>query len=401
METCILHIDLDAFFASVEQLRNPRLKGRPVIVGNGVIASCSYEARRYGCSAGMPLHQARRLCPQAVLLDGNYPVYRCFAERVFELCAEVGCGMETFLDEAYTDLTGTERYHGSYRKAAETLKRRIAREVGLSVTAGLGPNRMVSKMASRSVKPDGLRAVRPEEVDAFLRFRPVEDLPGVGPATARSLRTLGITAVEDLRELSVEDLQALFGLPGLALYERCRGRDSAAITEREIPCTVSRETTFHQETTDPVEIRGMLHYLLERAMRTTRALGLRAGALGVRIRYQDFTGDSRSRSFPKPTVLDREAYRAALDLLDGLYTRRAALRHIGIVLSRFSRDNAYQPLLFDDRREARLRSLYRCVDTIRARFGHSAVVAGRSLDLLGQLDQDSAGYILRTPSLTR
>lgn len=398
---CIFHADLDAFFASVEQLRNPRLQGRPVIVGNGVIASCSYEARRWGCAAGMSLRQARRLCPQVVILDGNYPVYRCFAECVFAICAAFACGLETYLDEAYGDLTGTERYHGGYPRAAALLKQRITREVGLSVTVGLGPNRMVAKMASKSVKPGGLREVLPEEVDAFLRDRPIEDLPGAGPATARVLRTLGMQTIADLRELPASDLGALFGANGLALYERCRGLDTAAVSEREVPRTISRETTFHRETIDPAEIEAMLYYLLERAMRAARGLGLRVGCLAVRIRYNDFHGEAASRALPEPTVLDCEAYALATQLLKRIHTRRAALRHIGVVLSHFSRDASYQPALFDERQEMRLRSLYRSIDAIRQRFGHSAVVAGRSLDLLGKLEQDSYGYVLRTPSLTK
>jgi len=398
---CILHIDFDAFFASVEQLRSPQLRGRPVIVGNGVIASCSYEARRFGCSAGMSLRQARNLCPEAVILDGNYPVYRCFADQVFELCGEFACGLETYLDEAYCELTGTERYHGGYLNAARRLKERIDRQVSLSVTVGLGPNRMMAKMAGKSVKPAGLREVLPGEVEAFICDRPIEDLPGIGRAAARSLHALGIRTVADLRELSAEDLRVLFGVNGLAMYERGRGRDTAAINEREVPRTISRETTFHRETIDPAEIRAMLYYLTERALRTTRSLGLKVKTVGLRVYYTDFTGDTRSRTLPEPTTLDRDAYELALELLDRTHTRRAALRHIGVVLSNFSRDTGFQAPLFDEREEGRFRSLYRCIDTIRDRFGHSAVVAGRSLDLLGKLEQDSHGYVLRTPSLTK
>jgi DNA polymerase-4 len=349
----------------------------------------------------MPLRQAKRLCPKAVILDGNYPVYRCFAERAFDLCAEFACGLETYLDEAYCDLTGTERYHGTYLHAEQQLKTRIADQLGLSVTLGLGPNRMMAKMAGKSVKPNGLREVLPDDVDAFIRPRPIEDVPGIGHAAARVLHTMGIQAVTDLRELSAADLRTLFGQNGLAMYERCRGRDTAAVTEREVPHTISRETTFHRETIDPTEIRAMLYYLLERAMQTTRGLGLKVKTVSVRIRYSDGAGQSQSRSLPEPTTLDRETYHLALEVLTRLHTRRAALRHIGVVLSNFYRDNGFQTPLFDERQEQRFRSLYRCIDAIRDRFGHSALVVGRSLDLLGTLEQDSYGYVLRTPSLTK
>ena len=398
---CILHLDFDAFFASVEQLRNPGLRGRPVIVGNGVIASCSYEARRFGCSAGMALREARRRCPQVVILDGNYPVYRCFAERVFAMCGEFACGLETYLDEAYCELTGTERYHGGYLNAARQLRQRIASEVGLSVTIGLGPNRMLAKMAGKSVKPNGLREIVPSEVESFICDRPVRDIPGVGHATARTLQTMGVRTVSDLREFSADDLQALFGANGLAIHERSRGRDTQAISEREIPRTISRETTFHRETIDQDEIQAMLYYLVERAMRTARGLGLKVKTLGLRVRYTDFAGTTRSRSLREPTVLDRDMYEVAMELLERTHTRRAALRHIGVVLSNFSRDRGFQTPLFDERDEERYRSLYSSIDTIRRRFGHSALVVGRSLDLLGKLEQDSHGYVLRTPSLTK
>ena len=401
MRPCLLHIDFDAFFASVEQMRNPTLMGRPVIVGNGVIASCSYEARKFGCSAGMPLRQARRLCPQVVILDGNYSVYRCFADRVFDICGEFACGVETYLDEAYCDLTGTERYHRGYPRAGEMLKNKVKNEVGLSVTIGLGPNRMMAKMAGKSVKPNGLREIRPGEVEPYMRGRPIEELPGVGRATGKVLKTFGIQTIADLRELSAEDLQALFGVNGLVLFERCRGNDTAAITEREIPRTISRETTLHKESIDPDEIQGMLYYLLERAMRSARGLGLRTKTFAVRIRYADFKGENKSRSLPEPTVLDQDAYELCTDLFNRIHSRRAAIRNIGVVLSNFSSDAGFQPQLFDKDHEARLRSLYRSLDSIRERFGHSAVIAGRSLELLGKLEQDSYGYVLRTPSLTK
>ncbi|MDP6117832.1 MAG: DNA polymerase IV [Planctomycetota bacterium] len=401
MKPCTLHIDFDAFFASVEQLRNPQLQGRPVIVGNGVIASCSYEARRFGCSAGMSLRQARKLCPHVVILDGNYPVYRCFGERVFELCGEFACGMETFLDEAYCDLTGTERYHRGYMNAAIQLKKRITEEVGLSVTIGLGPNRMVAKMAGKSVKPNGVQYIREADVDAFIRNRQIEDLPGIGRATAKKLHNMGIQTVSDLREVSMEDLQVLLGINGIAIYERARGNDTQAVNEREIPRTISRETSFHKETIDLDEIHAMFYYLTERALRTTRGHGLKVRTVTTRIRYNDFKGEARSRTLPEPTVMDSEIYEVVLDTLKRIYTRRAALRHVGIVLSNFTPDSGFQTPLFDERQEARFRSLYRSIDTIRERFGHSALVVGRSLDLLGKLEQDSYGYVLRTPSLTK
>src|SRR5678815_1715861 len=163
----ILHVDIDAFFAAIEQQRDPRLQGRPVIVGAGVIASCSYEARAFGLKAGMALTEARRLCPQAVILEGHAQVYRCFAEVIFAHCRSVSPAVETYLDEAYCDLTGTERLHGDVLAAARIASFMARAETGLTVTCGLGPNRMLAKLVGKTVKPDGLAAIAAEDADAF------------------------------------------------------------------------------------------------------------------------------------------------------------------------------------------------------------------------------------------
>src|SRR5437773_9516424 len=179
-EPAVLHVDIDAFFAAIEQQRDPRLAGRPVIVGAGVIASCSYQARAFGLRAGMPLSEARRLCPEAVILEGHAQVYRCFAEQIFARCRCLAPAVETYLDEAYCDLTGTERLHGDLVEAAGALKADIRAATGLTVTCGIGPNRMLAKLIGKTVKPDGLRRIHPPEADAFLCDRPIEPLAGVG-----------------------------------------------------------------------------------------------------------------------------------------------------------------------------------------------------------------------------
>jgi len=199
MDRTVLHVDIDAFFASIEQLRDPRLAGRPVIVGAGVIASCSYEARRAGLRAGMTLTEARRLCPEAVVVEGHAQVYRCYAERIFERCRELSPDVETYLDEAYVELTGTERAHGGLVSAAERLRRSIRDDTGLTVTCGIGPNRMLAKLVGKTVKPDGLACVGAGEAEAFLADRPIEQLAGVGHAHAKTLRTLNVHTIGDLR----------------------------------------------------------------------------------------------------------------------------------------------------------------------------------------------------------
>jgi len=400
-EAVVAHVDLDAFFASVEQLRYPALRGKPVLVGNGVIASCSYEARRRGCHAGQPLSEARRACPEAVVLDGCEAVYRSFAERTFALCADLSPDMETFLDEAVVDLTGCARLHGDLYRRAEALRRAVRREVGLTVTVGLGPNRMMARIAGKSAKPDGLRWIRARDVEAVLPALSVDRLPGVGRAVGRELARLNVRTVGELRAFPAALLERLFGAPGRALYDRCRGRDTRAVAAREIPRSISRETAFHEPATSRDEIESMLYYLQERALRRARELGLRCRGLRVWIDYTESGRAAASRSLGEPSDQDADVFRSARALLGTLLTRRESLRRVGVALSRFTAGAAPQADLFDEPRRRRDDRLTRSLDAVRARFGHAVVVAGPSVRLLGRLAQDRNGFVLRTPSLTR
>lgn len=417
----ILHIDIDAFFAAVEQLRNPRLRNRPVAVGAGVIASCCYEARKYGLHAGMSLRRARRLCPRLEILSGHAALYRCFSSRVFELCQRCSPAMETYLDEAFCDLSGTERLHGSLEDLAANLREEIFSEIGLRVTAGLGPNRMLAKLAAGSAKPDGLRTLQAGEEEAFLLRLPVSRLPGIGPRACEILEKLNIRTVQELRALPRQSLASIFGKTGELFYERCRGRDTRAIHVREIPNSISRETSFHEHTVSRDTIEGMLHYLTERAANTLRSLELRASALEVKLCYSDRAAGSprSSRRLPEPTNIDSKIFQSAIDLYRTLHTRRVALRRIGVALRGLVNDNGLRQLQFNDlcdQQGLALKSpdsskpadsyriessLLDSLDTIRERYGHSAIIMGRSLHLLGSLPQDDHGFILRTSSLTQ
>ena len=400
-EPVLLHVDIDAFFASIEQRRDPRLRGRPVIVGTGVIASCSYEARRFGLKAGMTLSEARRLCPQAVVLEGHAQVYRCFAEEVFARCRDVAPAVETYLDEAYCDLTGTGRLHGDPLEAARGLKRAIHGATGLTVTCGLGPNRMLAKLAGKAVKPDGLARVTAAEAEAFLRDLPVEQVTGVGHANAKTLRSMNVRTAGELRVLPVETLERLFGAPGRLLHARCRGRDTTVVSEREVPLLISRETSFHRDTADRAEIEGMLEYLAGRACRTARELGIRPRTVAVRLRYADGESMERARSLPQPSDADPVVLALALGMLARLFTRRVALHQVGLALSNLSRAGGEQGALFEEREAGRRAALYRAFDGVRGAFGHGVLVSGRALHLKGRLEENEHGFVLRTPSLTK
>ncbi len=415
MLPCILHVDMDAFFASVEQLRNPRLRGKPVAVGSGVIASASYEARSFGLQAGMPLQRARQLCPEVRILQGHAAIYRCFSERIFVICAEYSPALEIYLDEAYCDWNGTERLYPNPEVVAAEIRRRVEEETGLTVTAGIGRNRMLAKMASKSAKPNGLRRICAEEEDNFIRGLPVSRLPGVGPRTERLFQRLNIHTIEEMRLLSRESLRAMLGVPGLILFDRCRGLDTQPVSAREVPRSIQRETSFHKATTDRETIEGTLYYLTERAANTARQLRLKARQLGVKICYQDGEEERSIRKLSEPTSLDPDLFVAAAAILRMLFTRRVALHRVGVLLAGLVTEDGLEQLsLFDDTGTSlqpnpedalvtrrRKRRLIESLDAIRKRYGHASVVCGQSLNLLGKLEQDDHGFILRTSSLTQ
>jgi len=391
-----MHIDVDAFFASVEQLRDPRLLGKPVAVGNGVVASPSYEARALGVTTAMPIHQAKRICPQLVVLDGRQDVYRCFTEAIWEICRRYAPELETFLDEAFADFSGTEHIYPNLLELGARIQKEIRDEVGLPVTIGIAKNRMVSKLAAKTVKPKGLREIPEGQEEAFLLPLPIEKIAGMGPKTAALFHDMNIRTVREFREIPLATLEAMLGKVGVSLHERARGQDSRPIHEREIPKQISRETSLEKATADRGELEGVLFYLVDRAIRAIRKLGLRTRTLRIRIRYSDGEENETSVSFP-PTAFDEEIQPLARRLLWKLYTRRVTVRFVGSGFSNFQADEGQLELFTD----ASLSRFHAAVDAIRDKFGHGAIVAGRAIDLLGKLPHDAYGYVLRTPSLTK
>jgi len=229
----------------------------------------------------------------------------------------------------------------------------------------------------------------------------VEKLPGVGHATREALARLNIQTIGALRALPRGSLQQMFGAHGLILFDRCRGRDTAAVTEKEVPKTISRETAFHRETDAPAEVEAMLYYLVERAARTMRSLGLACRRVEARLRYSDYRAETGGVTLLDAASDDTRLFDEALALTRRLWTRRASLRFVGVTLSRFQRASQRQSTLFDQPADARRHRLCACLDELRARFGHAAIVAGKSVELLGKLRQDSYGYVLRTPCLAK
>jgi DNA polymerase-4 len=290
------------------------------------------------------------------------------------------------------------------RAGPEALGRRlqedVAREVHLPVSVGLGANRMLAKVASAAAKPGGVRWIPPQQTAAYLAELPVEKLPGVGPRTREQLADMNVHTVADLRRIGRGLLAGLFGRRGEVLYERCRGREPQPLRPDAPPRSISRETTFHRPTCDAREVRGMLAYLLQRAMRTARQADLLAGCVELSVRYEDGKPYAARRTLDEPTDEDAPAFSAVEALLERLHTRRVALRNVGVVLSGF-RHRGQRGELFTPAARRRRRHLHAAVDAIRDRWGHQAIVSGRAIDLLGHLEQNDAGFVLRTPSLTK
>jgi len=330
------------------------------------------------------------------VLDGRHDVYRCFTEATWEICRRYAPELETFLDEAFADFSGTEEIYPDLLGLGARIQKEILEEVGLPVTIGIAKNRMVSKLAAKTVKPRGLREIPAGQEEAFLLPLPIEKIAGMGPKTAALFHDMNIRTVREFREIPLATLEAMLGKVGVSLHERARGEDSRPIHEREIPKQISRETSLEKPTADRGELEGVLFYLVDRAIRAIRKLGLRTRTMRIRVRYSDGEENETSVSFP-PTAFDEEIQPLARKLLWKLYTRRVTVRFVGSGFSNFQADEGQLELFTD----ASLVRFHAAVDAIRDKFGHGAIVAGRAIDLLGKLPHDAYGYVLRTPSLTK
>ena len=266
LHSTILHVDMDAFFVSVELLERPDLRGKPVVVGGradqrGVVSAASYEARKFGIQSAMPLRTAGRLCPHAIFLDGNHAKYSEWSDRVASILAKFSPIVEMVsIDEAYLDLSGTERLHGPPFAAADKLLRTITKQTGLPCSAGLAPTRLVAKVASEQAKPRGLVWVAPGMEASFLAPLPIRKIPGIGEVTERVLRALGIETVEQLASRQQEKLEKIFGQWGTALYRKARGGDAYEFLIDAEPKSISHNHTFGEDTTDVLEMESLLSH---------------------------------------------------------------------------------------------------------------------------------------------
>src|SRR5712675_1314730 len=380
----ILHVDMDAFFVSVELLERPELRGKPVIVGGGpnqrgVVTAASYEARKFGVHSAMPLRTAGRLCPHAVYLDSHHAKYSEWSDRVATILAKFSPIVEMVsIDEAYLDLSGTERLHGPPLAATDKLLRTITRDTGLPCSGGLASTRLVAKVASDHAKPRGLLWVVPGSEARFLAPLSVRKIPGIGEVTERALRALRIETVEQLAAQPLEKLDKVFGQWGTALYRKARGGDSYEFVIDAEPKSISHNHTFGEETNDLNAHSAMLSHLSQKACKRLREPGLATRTLSLTIRYAGFDTHTRSKTLGEPTRLDSDIFAVFQELFRIHRDVKRKVRLLGVSLGGLTHGSEQLDLL-DAERRAKLEKLTSATDRLRDRFGFGKVQFGGSL----------------------
>ena len=397
----IVHVDVDAFFASVEQVLDPKLRGKPVLVGRGVVASASYEAKACGVKTAMTFRDALRLCPKALVVPGQYEHYADFAERVRRILETYTPAVETAaLDDFYLDFAGTERLYPNYEAALRRVQSDVLEQTGLSVSVGAARTKVVASIASRLERPRGFRMIAPGTEEDFLTPLPVEKLHGIGHVHAGMLAERGIATIGELRLVPRAALEAAFGeVIGGQIWERARGLDGREVMLPSTPKSVSRETTIEGGTIDTEFLGGLIEYLSERIGSTLRDYGRQARTIGLRIRYVDHFSAHQTVRLTRPSNDERELLAEAKELFAKLFTRRVAVRLIGVNVTNLETDRR-QHELFDTDANRRW-YLNRGLDSVRGRYGWNAVFYGNGLELREHYATKPNGLVLSTPCLSR
>lgn len=351
---CIFHVDMDAFFASIEISRNPSLKGKPVIVGGrpdqrGVVSTCSYEARSFGVRSAMPLSEAKRLCPHGIFIEGSYSIYREYSERVFAIFYQYTPLVEVVsIDEAYLDVSKIVDNFESPVILANLMRQQVYAETLLTCSIGIATNKLVSKIAASRAKPNGVYEVLPETEAFFLAPLPIQSLSGVGVKTQVILNREGIHTVADLQAISLETLIHRFGSWGYHYYLSCQGKDNRPIdNEDHLPKSIGAETTFKHDLNDTLIMQEELRQLVDRVHRRLREHKMRCKRISLKIRFNDFKTFSRSQTLSTHINSVSNINKHALELLNANYTGWPPLRLIGVSLEQLT-DGYWQPSLFED-----------------------------------------------------
>jgi len=382
----IIHIDLDSFFVSVEQVLNPELKGRFVVVGGrpdrrGVVATASYEARAFGLHSGMPLVTAARLCPKAIFIQGNFARYREFSQKFMAILSDFSPFIEPMgIDEAYLDVTGFESIHGSIRQMADKMKQRIRNELGLCASIGISSCKVVAKVASDLSKPDGLIEVAPGGECDFLAPLPVDKLPGVGKQTLKVIKGLGLHTIGGLSRTPSHILKSRLGVAGEMLHRYANGIDDRQVLPPGEAKSISRETTFGEDIRDRSFLEATLWAQSEKVGADLRKKGKQAKCVTLKLRYADFSTITRSHTLRESVDTDRAIFETGIRMLErALATEIQAVRLIGIGISNLV-ETSRQATLFAPS-AGKLVELNKAIDRIRDKYGFGAIETGRATRL--------------------
>jgi len=379
----IFHVDMDAFFVSVEELFDPSLKGKAVVVGGqrherGVVSAASYEARKFGVHSALPLRTAAKLCPHAIFVNGHPERYRECSEKVYKVLQAFSPQVEmASIDEAYLDMTGTARLHGPPLKAAHKLHQRMKDETQLNCSIGIGSSRLIAKVSSAQAKPNGVLWIAPGQESKFLAPLDVRAIPGVGKVTESHLHELGIKMVGDLARLEESELEARFGKWGLALAGKARGEDAGGWFDTEVGAntdakSISHEHTYNEDTADVSQLEATLMRLSEMVARRLREANFYTRTIQLKLRYKDFTTITRAHTLPAATQLDGEIFEQVRALFRKNWKPGREVRLLGVQASSFE-EQAEQISLLENGRQQRWKDALAAADRLRDKFGESSV----------------------------
>jgi DNA polymerase-4 len=379
-QATILHVDMDAFFASVAERDNPELKGKAVVIGmgaRGVVSAANYEARKFGIHSAMPVGRARRLAPHAIFLPVDMARYQEVSEHVMEIFHSFTPWVEPIsLDEAFLDVTGSQKLLGTGREIAVAIRKKVEEQEGITCSVGIAPSKFIAKLASAHCKPNGMLEITSDRILTFLHPLPIQAMWGVGPKTAEVLERLGLRTIEDIAKLPRATLiRALGEASGASLYELAWGRDYRDVTPEEPDRSISAAETFPQDLDNPEEILTEFLRLTERATARLRDRDLFAKTISIKVRFADFSTINRSKTLPLPIDSSHDVYDVVKGLYQALRIERARLRLVGVCLENLSEGAPHQMMLGE--REVGWRQAEGAMDQARARFGRGSVRPAR------------------------
>ena len=379
-ERAIVHMDLDTFFVSCERLLDSRLIGKPVLIGGtsdrGVVASCSYEARKFGVHSAMPMRMAKQLCPEAIVLRGNSGIYSKFSNDVTEVIKEsVPLYEKTSIDEFYIDLTGMDKFFGCYKMASE-LRQRIIKETGLPISFGLSINKTVSKIATGEAKPNNEINIVKGTEKPFLAPLSVKKIPMVGNVTYKTLCDLGVKRIQTVQEMPMELMHKVLGSNGLTIWKKANGIDNSPVVQYQERKSISTERTFGKDTTDMAKLKGLIIAMTENLAYQLRRGNKLTACVTFKIRYSDFQTYTQQKHIAY-TAMDHNLIPAVLDLFYKLYNRRLLVRLIGVRFSHLV-EGGQQINLFEDNQKHL--NLIQSIDKLRERYGDRAVISAAGME---------------------